>query len=94
MKVLFTDDALLDLEAAVSYIAERNPAAARRLGDHVLDVIDQLAAGDFEGPEQQLSTRERVRSWPVPPFRVYYERRPGVLVVLRIYHQARPPIAR
>ena len=94
MKLVLSEDALLDLEAAVSYIADRNPAAARKLGDHVLDVIDQLAAGDYEGVEQELTTGERVRSWAVPPFRIYYQRRDGALLVLRIYHQAREPIAR
>jgi hypothetical protein len=34
----------------------------------------------------------RVRSWPIPPFRVYYQRRGAELVVLRVYHQARRPL--
>jgi plasmid stabilization system protein ParE len=57
-------------------------------------VITSLAEGEFDGPEQELRrTGERVRSWPVPPFRIYYRREPDEFVVLRVYHSARRPIA-
>ena len=46
----------------IAYVRERNPAAARRLAERVLAVIDQLDAGDYDGPEQQMTTGERVRS--------------------------------
>jgi hypothetical protein len=43
----------------------------------------------------------RIEGWPravrehyIRPFRVYYERRPGVLYVVRLYHHAREPIER
>jgi hypothetical protein len=35
--------------------------------------------------------RER---WPFPPFRIYYQRETDALLVVRIYHQKREPIAR
>jgi plasmid stabilization system protein ParE len=35
-----------------------------------------------------------VRSWPLPPYRIYYRRRDGYLEVMRVYHQARQPITR
>jgi len=35
-----------------------------------------------------------VRSWPVPPVRVYYQRQSNALWVLRIYHQAQPLITK
>lgn len=60
----------------------------------VFDTLEKLAAGDMEGPQQQLTTGELVRSWPVPPFRIYYQRGEGELRVFRIYHHARRPIAR
>ena len=94
MKVLFTEEAAHDLEAAVSFVALRNPEGAQRLAERVLRLTDQLAARGFEGVEQELTTGERVRSWPVPPFRIYQQRRAEALVVLRIYHQARQPITR
>jgi hypothetical protein len=60
----------------------------------VFAIIDRLTAGDFDGPEQTLRTGDVVRSWPVPPLRLYYRRRDDALWILRIYHQARRPIAR
>jgi plasmid stabilization system protein ParE len=50
VKLEITEDALLDLETAVSYIADRNPAAARRMGDHILDVVERLVAGASKAP--------------------------------------------
>ena len=94
MKVRFLDLATRDLRATVEYIARRNPSAAQALSDRVLRVVEQLAAGDFEGPEQRLRSGRLVRSWPVPPLRVYYQRRPDELVVLRLYHHARRPLTR
>ena len=81
------------MTAAYEYIGERNPTAARRLATRVFEVIDHLSAGDFEGAEQRLTTGERVRTWPVPPFRLYYRTTAGELDVLRLYHQARRPIS-
>jgi hypothetical protein len=64
------------------------------LGPRIFALLDKLLAGDFEGPEQVLSMGERVRSWAVPPLRIYDQRQPDALWVIRIYHQALPPIVR
>ena len=64
------------------------------LGDRVLGVVKRLAAGRFEGQTQRLTTGEVVHSWPVPPFRIYYQRHPDELLIVRVYHQSRRPIAR
>ena len=66
--------------------------AAARLGEHVLDTVEKLAAGVFEGPEQELRTGERIRSWPVYPLRLFYVRESDALVVLRVYHSRRKPL--
>jgi plasmid stabilization system protein ParE len=42
----------------------------------------------------QMTTGESVRSWVIPPFRIYYQRRQDALLVLRIYHHSRRPIAK
>ena len=92
MSIVFAPEALEDLRSAIEYIAARNPQAAARLAERVLDVIERLAERDFEGPEQKLHSGEVVRSWPVAPFRVYYQRGSDALHVLRLYHQAREPL--
>jgi plasmid stabilization system protein ParE len=92
--VYFAPKAEADFAAVIEYLVERNPAAAADLGERIFDVIDKLARAEFEGPEQTLATGESVRSWPVPPVRIYYQRNADAFWVLRIYHQAQPPIAK
>ncbi len=78
----------------MEFIAKDNPMAAAHLAERVFALVDRLAAGDFEGPEQRLYSGQIVRSWPVPPLRVYYQRLANELRVLRIYHHARRPMTR
>ena len=94
MTVLFAPEAEAELHELVEYLAERNPQAAAELGERILSVIEQLAEGVFEGAEQSLISGEVVRSWAVPPVRIYYKRELRSLWVVRIYHQARRPITR
>jgi plasmid stabilization system protein ParE len=94
VKVWLSPEAEVDLQATLDFIRERNPSASVALAIRVFDTLEKLAAGDIEGPQQQLTTGEFVRSWPVPPFRIYYQRGTGVLHVFRIYHHARRPIAK
>ena len=93
MRVVVASEARDDLAAAVGYIAKDNPAAAARLLSRVREVIDLLAEGGLDGPLSRLRSRVEVRSWPVPPFRVFYRREPDTLIVVRIYHQSRRPLS-
>lgn len=93
MKVTYTQEAVADIIGAVAYVDERNPAAATKLNARISNSIERLAAGEFDGPVSRLKSGAVVRSWAVPPFRIYYQRHPGELLVLRVYHQARRPIA-
>jgi plasmid stabilization system protein ParE len=52
------------------------------------------AAQEFDGPVSRLQSGAVVRSWGVPPFRIYYQRYPDELLIVRVYHQARKPITR
>ena len=94
MNIIWSPDAANDLETAVEYLAERNADAANRLAHGILTLVEHLANAPLEGPKHTLTTGERVRGWPYPPFRVYYQRGVGSFHVLRIYHQRRDPIAR
>lgn len=74
------------------WIAERNPRAAAELAARISEIIERLASRELEGPEQRLLSGEIVKSWPVPPVRIYYHRTIDVLRIVRIYHQSRRPI--
>lgn len=94
MRVVWSPEAVADMEAAIEYLAERNPEAAERLARGIVAVAEHLASDPVEGPEHVLSNGDRVRGWPHRPFRIYYQRRADALVILRVYHQRRMPIVR
>jgi plasmid stabilization system protein ParE len=94
VSISFSPDAEADFAGVIGYLAERNRTAAAELGRRIFTAIDRLARREFDGPEQTLQTGEVVRSWPVPPIRIYYQRRSDALWIVRLHHQARPPIVR
>ena len=94
MSVTYSEEAIADLLDAITYLSERNATAAANLDADVAGCIEHLVAGEFEGPVSRLRSGSLVRSWPVPPFRIYYQRQPDELLILRVYHQTRRPITR
>jgi toxin ParE1/3/4 len=94
VNVVFAPEAEQDLNAAVDFLADRSPPAAAQLLAGVRSLVQRLANADFEGPQQQLRSGQTVRSWPLPPYRLYYQRTDEALRIVRIYHQARQPITR
>ena len=94
MKVTYTEEAVADVVEAIKYLNERNPTAAAQLDGEIVRCIERLADREFEGPVSRLRSGAIVRSWGVPPFRIYYQRHPDELLILRVYHQARRPITR
>ena len=94
MKVTYTEEAIVDIVEAISYLNERNPTAAAKLDEDITRCIERLADREFEGPVSRLRSGAVVRSWSVPPFRIYYQRHPDELLIVRVYHQARRPITR
>ena len=94
MKVTYTEEAIADIVEAISYLNERNPTAAANLDAEIAKCVQRLVAGEFEGPAARLRSGAVVRSWAVPPFRIYYQRHPAELLIVRVYHQSRQPIDR
>jgi plasmid stabilization system protein ParE len=94
LNVTYSEEAIADILDAVTFLNKRNPTAAANLDADIAGCIEHLAAGDFEGPISRLKSGSLVRSWPVRPFRIYYQRHPGELLIVRVYHQTRRPIAR
>jgi plasmid stabilization system protein ParE len=94
LKVTYTEEAVADIVQAITYLNERNPTAAAKLDAEITRCIDRLADREFEGPVSRLRSGSVVRSWGVPPFRIYDQRHPDELLILRVYHQKRRPITR
>ncbi len=94
MRVTYTEEAVADIVEAIAYLNERNSTAAANLDADIAQCIERLAAREFDGPVSRLRSGALVRSWAVAPFRVYYQRQPDELLIVRVYHQARRPITR
>lgn len=94
MRVIFAPEAEADLRELLDYVAARNPYAAVGLDERIFEIIERLAARELEGPEQRLRNGQIVKSWLVPPVRIYYQRTLDVLEIVRVYHQSRRPITR
>ena len=71
MKVTYTEEAVADVVAAITYLHERNPTAAATLDAEIARCIERLAAQEFDGPTSRLRFGALVRSWAVAPFRIY-----------------------
>ena len=89
MKVRFTPSATRHLAAIAQYLIERNPDAARRVGERIREVIELLA--DF--PEiGHLGTLKDTREIVVPglPYIIVYRSEPqrNALIILGVYHGA------
>jgi len=79
LKVTYTEEAVADIVDAITYLNERSPTAAAKLDADIVRCVERLADREFDGPVSQLRSGALVRSWGVPPFRVYYQRHPDEL---------------
>lgn len=85
-RIVWTDEAVAHLEAIVAYIEAFNPAAARRLGERLVEVADSLTEFPHRGRDAGDGRREMTTVWPyILRYRVEEER----VVILRIRHGAR-----
>lgn len=87
MRVEWTDTALGNLDHAVAYIAQDNPAAAVEVAQQIWDVTQRLADHPGLGrPGRVEGTRELVIAGL--PYIVPYVVEPNRVVILRVLHGA------
>ena len=91
MNIVFSDQALAELEQILAYIALNNPSAARRVRDRIMGSIGRVARHPYSA--QEVKQRPGVRRLPLVryPYSVYYEIIEGEVVILRVIHDARQP---
>ena len=84
-QILWTDEAVGNLEAIVTYISAFNPAAAARFAERLVAVADSLAEFSERGREVGEGRREMTTVWPyILRYRVEGEK----VLILRIRHGA------
>ena len=86
MEVIWTEEALGDVEAVVAYIARDNASAARELTELIASIVELLPTQSAMGrPGRVAGTRELVipRTQLIIPYRVKH----AAITVLRAYHE-------
>jgi addiction module RelE/StbE family toxin len=94
-KIIFSPQAIADLAAAVRFIAEKNPAAATRFGNVLIDRVAILENFPLLG--SPYSKRPGVRKLVLRPYLIFYRFREAenAVDILRYWHGAqREPAAR
>jgi plasmid stabilization system protein ParE len=71
-EVVWTETAVADLEAIVAYIAEKNPAAAGRVGEKILANVEVLEQFPGIGPAYPPGSRGQNREISCKPYRIFY----------------------
>lgn len=71
MTIVVAPQARQDLREAYDYIHKDNPNAADRVLAHIVEVIGILASEAVKGRDVLLRDGKRVKTWPVPPYRIY-----------------------
>ncbi|HET7842210.1 MAG TPA: type II toxin-antitoxin system RelE/ParE family toxin, partial [Terriglobia bacterium] len=86
MKIVWTEQAIADLEEIEHYIAQERPSAARRVAAHLVTSVEHLAEFPQLG---RPGPRPGMRSLVTPPYVISYRVRSGSLQVLTIWHGRR-----
>ena len=92
MNFIISDRAEREITDAVTFVAANDPQAAERLLDRFYTTFQRLANGELQGPWSRLADGQIVQSWPVLPYRIYYQRSPGQTITVRVHHGSRRPI--
>jgi toxin ParE1/3/4 len=87
-KIIFSPQAVADLEAAVRFIANENPDAALRFGNTLIDRVAVLEHFPMLGPP--YSKRPGVRKLVSRPYIIFYRFREEnhAVDILRYWHGA------
>jgi toxin ParE1/3/4 len=89
MTLAWSPESIHDLIALRAYIAEHDPAAAKRVALHILYCMEHLLSENpkLGAPGRVPGTREL--AIPKTPYVVPYRVRGATVEIIRVYHSAR-----
>jgi toxin ParE1/3/4 len=89
MKVVYTDEALHDLDDILTYIAAKFPAAHQGFELRVTAIERRI--GQWPQSARQVDGRPGVRVVPLIryPYKIFYRVTPSAVEILHIHHSAR-----
>ena len=89
MKVVFTDDALRDLDEILQYISQHYPLVYEPFETRLRTIVTRIGA--WPESAQEVEQRPGIRSVPFIryPYKILYRILPDRIEVLHIHHSAR-----
>ena len=84
--IVWTEEAVLHLEAIVTYVSAFNEAAAGHLGAKLIAVADSLSTFSERGRDAGNGLREMTTVWP---YILRYRVEEDQVIILRVRHGAR-----
>ena len=89
MKVVFTDDALRDLDEILQYISEHYPSVYRPFETRLRTIVTRI--GTWPESAQEVDQRPGIRSVPFIryPYKIFYHVLADRVEVLHVHHSAR-----
>ncbi len=82
-RILWTEEAVANLDAIADYISAFNPAAAERLARRLIELADSLVDFPDRGRDAGGGRREMTI---VPPYVLRYRVEGDTVIILRIRH--------
>jgi toxin ParE1/3/4 len=91
MKVIYTDEALKDLDEIADWLAVHYPAVAPAVEQRIRAVVARI--GRWPESARRSAKRSGVRVVPLGryPYKVFYRVRNNTVEILHIHHAARQP---
>ena len=90
-KIIWSDEAIADLQSICTYIARDNPEAAERIGNGILNHVLILASFPHIGPPYPRGAKGPLREIVFRSYRIFYDvsEDPRRVDILHIWHGAR-----
>jgi toxin ParE1/3/4 len=88
-RLIWTEPALVDLDAVAEYIALDKPAAASRFVQKVLDATKRLEAHPHSGKRPPELKQTQYREIIVPPCRIFYRIESDTVYILYVMRSER-----
>jgi toxin ParE1/3/4 len=90
VKLRYTPRALIELDEALAYIAERSPQGARRVHTRIQAITALLVQRPRSGPRTSNPRLRRIVATPYP-YLVFYEVTDDEIIIHAVRHGARDP---
>jgi len=91
-ELIWTLKASADLEAIIRYLAPRNPDAARRIGQGILERVEMLATHPLAGSALHEPTDGPYRKLVFENWKIIYSFRNDDIIIMRVWPAALGPV--